>query len=100
MVAWRTICSGVSLASHYLALPLQLVILQFNMKNEESVVQTGSSYTEPLSWNLRMKIALGAAKGLAFLHSPNTKVIYRDFKPSNILLDSVRQVAVLIMCLS
>lgn len=47
-----------------------------------------SLYTEPLSWNLRMKIALGAAKGLAFLHSPNTKVIYRDFKPSNILLDS------------
>ncbi|KAL9231365.1 hypothetical protein vseg_006602 [Gypsophila vaccaria] len=47
-----------------------------------------SSYIEPLSWKLRMKVALGAAKGLAFLHSPETKVIYRDFKPSNILLDS------------
>ncbi|KAK9700121.1 hypothetical protein RND81_08G218500 [Saponaria officinalis] len=46
-----------------------------------------SSYFEPLSWNLRLKVALGAAKGLAFLHGPNTKVIYRDFKPSNILLD-------------
>lgn len=47
-----------------------------------------SSYVEPLTWNLRIKIVVGAAKGLAFLHSPKIKVIYRDYKPSNILLDS------------
>ncbi|KAL8051413.1 hypothetical protein ABFX02_06G146500 [Erythranthe guttata] len=47
-----------------------------------------TSYFQPLSWNLRMKVALGAAKGLAYLHSPEAKVIYRDFKSSNILLDS------------
>lgn len=47
-----------------------------------------SSYFQPLSWDLRMKVALGAAKGLAYLHSPEAKVIYRDFKASNILLDS------------
>ncbi|XP_030537597.1 probable serine/threonine-protein kinase PBL9 [Rhodamnia argentea] len=46
------------------------------------------SYFQPLSWNLRLKVALGAAKGLAFLHSAQAKVIYRDFKTSNILLDS------------
>ncbi|KAK6926980.1 Protein kinase domain, partial [Dillenia turbinata] len=46
------------------------------------------SYFQPLSWTLRLKVALGAAKGLAFLHSPDVKVIYRDFKTSNILLDS------------
>ncbi|EEF30952.1 Protein kinase APK1A, chloroplast precursor, putative [Ricinus communis] len=46
------------------------------------------SYFQPLSWNLRLKVALGAAKGLAFLHSAENKVIYRDFKTSNILLDS------------
>ncbi|KAK1355330.1 Receptor cytoplasmic kinase [Heracleum sosnowskyi] len=47
-----------------------------------------SSYFQPLSWNLRMRVALGAAKGLAYLHSPEAKVIYRDFKTSNILIDS------------
>ncbi len=35
-----------------------------------------------------MKVALGAAKGLEFLHS-EADVIYRDFKTSNILLDMV-----------
>ncbi|KAK7285224.1 hypothetical protein RJT34_19988 [Clitoria ternatea] len=47
-----------------------------------------SSYFQPLSWNIRMKVALDAAKGLAFLHSDEVDVIYRDFKTSNILLDS------------
>ncbi|TQD95705.1 hypothetical protein C1H46_018649 [Malus baccata] len=44
--------------------------------------------TVPLSWGTRMMIALGAAKGLAFLHNAERPVIYRDFKTSNILLDS------------
>ncbi|CAK9879813.1 unnamed protein product, partial [Sphagnum jensenii] len=42
----------------------------------------------PLSWATRMKIALGAARGLAFLHEAVKPVIYRDFKTSNILLDA------------
>ena len=41
-----------------------------------------------LPWGTRLKVAIGAAKGLAFLHAANTPVIYRDFKASNILLDS------------
>ncbi|KAI4990556.1 hypothetical protein ZWY2020_038919 [Hordeum vulgare] len=41
-----------------------------------------------LPWMTRMKIAVGAAKGLAFLHGADPPVIYRDFKASNILLDS------------
>jgi serine/threonine protein kinase len=45
--------------------------------------------TEPLSWDIRLKIAIGAARGLAFLHTSEKKVIYRDFKASNILLDGV-----------
>ncbi|XP_021680605.1 probable serine/threonine-protein kinase PBL17 isoform X2 [Hevea brasiliensis] len=40
-----------------------------------------------LTWSKRMKIALDAAKGLAFLHGAERSIIYRDFKTSNILLD-------------
>ncbi|XAR64263.1 Non-specific serine/threonine protein kinase [Bertholletia excelsa] len=43
---------------------------------------------ESLQWDTRMKIAVGAARGLAFLHTTEKSVIYRDFKPSNILLDA------------
>uniref|UniRef100_A0A453R1N8 Protein kinase domain-containing protein n=1 Tax=Aegilops tauschii subsp. strangulata TaxID=200361 RepID=A0A453R1N8_AEGTS len=48
----------------------------------------------PLPWSTRLKIAVGAAKGLAFLHEADTPVIYRDFKASNILLDSVSSISV------
>lgn len=44
---------------------------------------------QPLTWAIRMKVAVGAAKGLTFLHEAKSQVIYRDFKAANILLDAV-----------
>ncbi|KAK7283458.1 hypothetical protein RIF29_12988 [Crotalaria pallida] len=44
---------------------------------------------EPLSWSVRMKIAVGAARGLEYLHcKADPPVIYRDLKSANILLDN------------
>ncbi|KAJ7973070.1 Kinase family protein [Quillaja saponaria] len=43
----------------------------------------------PLDWETRMKIALDAARGLAYLHEDSQPcVIHRDFKASNILLEN------------
>lgn len=44
--------------------------------------------SSPLTWDVRMKIILGTAKGLAYLHEGlEPKVVHRDVKSSNILLD-------------
>ncbi|KAI9114782.1 hypothetical protein K1719_014480 [Acacia pycnantha] len=43
---------------------------------------------QPISWAARIDIAAGVARGLAFLHTLDTNVIYRDLKASNVLLDS------------
>ncbi|XP_072970574.1 probable serine/threonine-protein kinase At1g01540 [Typha angustifolia] len=42
----------------------------------------------PLTWDIRMNIILGTAKGLMYLHEGlEPKVVHRDVKSSNILLD-------------
>ncbi|RLM61515.1 hypothetical protein C2845_PM14G10430 [Panicum miliaceum] len=55
------------------------------------LLPAGGEQDEPqraLSWETRMRVALGAARGLEYLHeTANPPVIYRDLKSSNVLLD-------------
>lgn len=44
-----------------------------------------------MDWPLRLKVALGAARGLAYLHSSSAvgiPIVHRDFKSTNILLNT------------
>ncbi|VAH50451.1 unnamed protein product [Triticum turgidum subsp. durum] len=66
-----------------------LLVYEFMAKGslENHLFRKGGSF-QPIPWGLRLRIAIDAARGLAFLHSSEKHVIYRDFKASNILLDT------------
>ncbi|KAG8079720.1 hypothetical protein GUJ93_ZPchr0007g3946 [Zizania palustris] len=45
--------------------------------------------SKPLSWNSRVKIALGSARALEYLHETcSPSVVHKNFKSSNIFLDN------------
>lgn len=44
---------------------------------------------QSLSWATRIKVAIGVAKGLSFLHEKEITVMLGSFKTADILLDGV-----------
>ncbi|MCD7468366.1 hypothetical protein HAX54_006454 [Datura stramonium] len=65
-----------------------LLVYEFMQKGSlENHLFARRSAALSLPWNVRLNIMIGSARGLAFLHASEKQVIFRDFKPSNILLD-------------
>ncbi|KAJ0977473.1 hypothetical protein J5N97_012947 [Dioscorea zingiberensis] len=75
---------GICTEEHFRSLVYELI----PNGSVESHLHGVDKESAPLDWNARMKIALGAARGLAYLHEDSSpRVIHRDFKSSNILLE-------------
>ncbi|TKY62497.1 LRR receptor serine/threonine-protein kinase RKF3 [Spatholobus suberectus] len=66
----------------------QRIIVTDLMENGSLYDHLFGSAKKKLSWPVRQKIALGTARGLAYLHyGAQPSIIHRDIKASNILLD-------------
>eukprot|EP00250_Pteridium_aquilinum_P009582 c18769_g1_i1 orf=995-3964(+) len=77
----------VSLQGYSLSPQGNLLFYEF-MENGSLWDALHGSKKMKLDWDLRLNIALGAAKGLAYLHHDcDPRIVHRDVKSSNILLD-------------
>ncbi|XP_059652569.1 probable LRR receptor-like serine/threonine-protein kinase RKF3 [Cornus florida] len=83
LVAFRGYCTAMDpLEGH------QRIIVCDLMHNGSLYDHLFGSQEARLSWPIRRKIALGTARGLAYLHNAaQPAIIHRDVKASNILLD-------------
>ncbi|XP_022856602.1 inactive protein kinase SELMODRAFT_444075-like [Olea europaea var. sylvestris] len=61
----------------------RLLVSEYVCNGSLEELLSGNS-KRPLNWEKRIKIALGAAKGLECLHARN--IVHRDMRPSNILI--------------
>ncbi|ESQ41097.1 hypothetical protein EUTSA_v10014040mg [Eutrema salsugineum] len=64
-----------------------LVFEYFHKGSLDSHIFGKEEQEEALPWETRIKVAIGTAQGLAFLHSVKNKALYREIGMHNIFLD-------------
>ncbi|VAI22548.1 unnamed protein product [Triticum turgidum subsp. durum] len=78
----------VSLVGHCIAGASRMLVYEF-VPNKTLEFHLHGEGLPPMAWPTRLRIALGAAKGLAYLHEDcHPRIIHRDIKSANILLDN------------
>ncbi|CAN7029567.1 hypothetical protein IGI04_029678 [Brassica rapa subsp. trilocularis] len=78
----------VPLRAYYLSRDEKLLVYDFMHMGSLSALLHGNrgAGRTPLTWDVRSRIALGAARGLDYLHSQGTSTSHGNVKSSNILL--------------
>ncbi|KAL6509130.1 hypothetical protein OROGR_022440 [Orobanche gracilis] len=79
----------VSLLGYCQENDLQILVYEYIPNGSVSfhLYGAGPGSQEKLEFKHRLSIALGAAKGLAHLHSLGPRLIHKDFKTANVLVD-------------
>ncbi|KAH9618208.1 hypothetical protein KSS87_010874 [Heliosperma pusillum] len=66
----------------------QLFLIYEYMENNNLALALFDNCQLKLNWRTRQRICIGVAKGLTFMHEESTiKIVHRDIKATNILLD-------------